>query len=80
MLVGLFMNFLHLDVIKMLIYSAVLNALISPFILTMIVLISSNEKIMKEWKNSSLTKFIGWTITFVMALASILTIWYIISG
>ncbi len=78
MLVGLFMNFFHLDVIKMLIYSAVLNGLISPFILAVIVLLSSNQKVMKEWVNGSVIKFFGWLITSVMGLASILTIWYII--
>ena len=80
MVVGLLMNFLHLDVIKMLIYSAVLNGVISPFILAVIVLISSNPKIMKTWTNHPLVTALGWIITGFMALASILTIWYIISA
>lgn len=79
MVVGLAMNFLHLDVIKMLIYSGVLNALTSPLILALIVLISSNRKVMKEWTNGPITKFFGWFITIIMTLASILTIWYIMA-
>ena len=78
MIVGLFMNFLHLDIIKMLIYSAVLNGLISPFILGVIVLLSSNKKVMKEWANGPLTKFFGWVLVILMTLASSLTIWYMI--
>lgn len=79
MLVGLLINFLHLDVIKALIYSAILNGVISPFILAVIVLMSSNRKVMKEWTNHPFVTFLGWVITLAMALASVLTIWYIIA-
>lgn len=78
MIIGLIVNFLHLDVVRMLIYSAVLNGFIAPFILLLIVLLSSNKTIMREWVNGPWTKFFGWLITIIMALASILTIWYII--
>ncbi len=80
MLVGLTMNFLHLDVIKMLIYSAVFNGLISPFILAVVVLMSSDRKVMGEWANAGLSKFFGWLITIIMALAAIATIWFLIKG
>ncbi len=80
MIVGLIMNFLHLDAIKMLIYSAVLNGLISPFILLLIVLIASNKKIMKEWVSGPWTIFFGIVITLVMLGASILTLWATITS
>lgn len=80
MLVGLVINFLGLDSVRMLIYSAVLNAFISPFILVLIVLLSSNRKLMKEWTNGPVTTFLGWIITMIMALASILTIWFLVHG
>lgn len=78
MLVGLAINFLGADPVKMLIYSAILNGVISPFILGLIVLLSSNRRIMKEWVNHPLVTFLGWAITILMALASVITIWYII--
>lgn len=80
MLVGLVMNFLGLDVIKILIYSAVLNGIISPLILAVIVLLSSNRQIMKEWTNHPAITFLGWLITAVMAAASLTTLWFLIKG
>jgi NRAMP (natural resistance-associated macrophage protein)-like metal ion transporter len=80
MIVGLIMNFLHLDIIKTLIYSAVLNAFIAPIILAAIVLLASDKKVMKQWTSSSWSTIFGWIITIVMALASIFTIWYLITG
>ncbi|HTL39516.1 MAG TPA: divalent metal cation transporter [Methylomirabilota bacterium] len=80
MFVGLVMNFLHLDAIKMLIYSSVLNGLIAPVILVVIVLLSSNSKIMKEWTNHPLVTFLGWLITIIMTIGSFLTIWFLVRG
>jgi Mn2+/Fe2+ NRAMP family transporter len=74
MLVGLGLNFIGLDPIKALIYSAVANGLVAPFILFFIVKISSNKKIMGHWRNHSLTTTIGWATTLVMAIAGIAAI------
>lgn len=67
MLVGLGMNFIGLDPIKALIYSAVANGMVAPLILLMIVLISSNKKIMGKWANGPFTKTVGW-VTFLLML------------
>lgn len=75
MLIGLAMNFGGIDPIKALIYSAVLNGLIAPFIIVFIVLLSSNEKIMGDYKNNRLTTFIGWFVAGIMLLAGAATIW-----
>jgi len=69
MLVGLGMNFVGLNPIKALIYSAVANGLVAPVVLILIVLISSNKKIMGEWVNRPITKFIGWGTTIIMVIA-----------
>ncbi len=71
MLVGLAMNFLGIDPIKALIYSAFLNGLIAPIILTLIVIISSNKNVMGRWTNKRSTTWFGWAITAVMAIAGI---------
>ncbi len=76
MIIGLAINLFGLDSVKMLIYSAVLNGFISPFILATIVLLAGNRHVMKEWASHPFASFIGWLITTIMALASILTIWY----
>jgi Mn2+/Fe2+ NRAMP family transporter len=74
MLVGLALNFLNIDPIKALIYSAVANGLVAPVILILIVLISNNEKIMGQRKNHPLITAFGWLITIAMGLVGIATI------
>ena len=74
MLVGLGINFIGLDPIKALIYAAIGNAIVAPIILALIVLMSSNRKIMGKWTNKPLTTGIGWVVTITMALASIYAI------
>lgn len=75
MLIGLGINFIGLDPIKALIYSAVANGLVAPVVLILIVLISSNPKVMGERANGKLTKVFGWGITGIMVIAGIATIY-----
>src|SRR5207237_1213439 len=51
MIIGFTLNFVGIDPIKALIYSAVVNGLIAPVILILIVLISSNKKVMGNFTN-----------------------------
>jgi NRAMP (natural resistance-associated macrophage protein)-like metal ion transporter len=71
MIVGLGINFLGIDPIKALIYSAFLNGLVAPIVLTLIVIISSNKKVMGHWTNKRSTTALGWATTGLMALAGI---------
>lgn len=75
MLVGLAMNFLGIDPIKALIYSAFANGLVAPIILALIVLISSNKKIMGRWTNKRSTTIIGWSAVIIMTSAGIAGVW-----
>jgi NRAMP (natural resistance-associated macrophage protein)-like metal ion transporter len=74
MLVGLGMNFIGIDPIKALIYAAIANALVAPLILLLIVLISSNKKIMGHWVNKRTTTMVGWFVFALMLAASVGTI------
>ena len=75
MLVGLGMNFIGLDPIKALIYSAIGNGIVAPLILAFIVLLSSNKKVMgEEWVNKPLVTAIGWFVTILMAVAGVAAI------
>jgi NRAMP (natural resistance-associated macrophage protein)-like metal ion transporter len=69
MLVGLGMNFVGINPIKALIYSAVGNGLVAPVVLILIVIISSDEKIMGKWANGTFLKIIGWLVAILMLLA-----------
>jgi NRAMP (natural resistance-associated macrophage protein)-like metal ion transporter len=75
MLIGLGLNFVGLDPIKALIYSAVFNGVVAPVVLVLIVLISSNKKIMGNWVNKRSTTWLGWAVTGVMILAGGAAIW-----
>lgn len=74
MFVGLGMNFIGLDPIKALIYSAIGNGLVAPIILFLIVRLSSNPKVMGEWVNKPLTTVLGWMVTVLMAIAGVAAI------
>jgi len=74
MLAGLAINFIGLDPIKALIYSAVANGLVAPLVLALIVLMSSNPKIMGRWVNKRWVTWVGWLITGIMTLAGIAAI------
>lgn len=72
--IGILINFLDINPIKALIYSAVANGIIAPVIIICIVYISGQEKIMGEFKNSKLVNVIGWIIAILMGITSIATI------
>jgi Mn2+/Fe2+ NRAMP family transporter len=73
--VGLAINFLGIDPIKALIYSAVVNGIVAPVVLTLIVIISSNKRIMGEWVNKKSITWLGWAVTLIMAVAGAAAIW-----
>ncbi len=78
MLIGLGLNFLGINPIKALIYSAVGNGLVAPVILFFIVRLSSSHKVMGEWKNRRYVTGFGWIITGIMALSGIAAIYAIV--
>lgn len=70
-IVGMILNFVGLDPIQALIYSAVGNGVVAPVVLVFIVMISSNKKIMGKWTNKPLTTIMGWLVVALMAIAGI---------
>lgn len=74
MLAGLAMNFIGLNPIKALIYSAVANGIVAPIILIFIVRLSSDKKIMGEWVNKRWLGWVGWAITGLMGVAGVAAI------
>ena len=73
-LIGLAINFAHLDAIKVLIYTAVVNGLIAPVILVLIIRLSSDKRVMGEKVNHPITSLLGWIITGLMVMAGLATI------
>lgn len=79
MFVGLMLNFIGLDPMKALVYSAIANGVVAPVVLVLIVLLSSNKKIMGEWANGATNKFFGWLVTWIMVVAGSATIFALFS-
>lgn len=72
--IGILLNFVGLDPIKALIYSAVANGIIAPVILVFIVQMSSNKAIMGEHANSRRSRFAGWLTIGLMSVAGLAVI------
>lgn len=76
--VGIALNFVGLDPIKALIYSAVGNGLVAPVILFLIVSMSSRSDIMGDKKNGAVARSIGWITVALMIVAALGTIWALV--
>ncbi|OGD60976.1 hypothetical protein A3A71_03450 [Candidatus Berkelbacteria bacterium RIFCSPLOWO2_01_FULL_50_28] len=77
MVVGVLLNFVGLDPIKALIYSAVANGLIAPVILFLIVKIASNRSVMGSHTNGHFSTALGWLTTAIMTVVGLATIYSI---
>ena len=73
-LIGVGLNFIGIDPIKALIYSAVGNGLVAPVVLILIIALSSNKKIMGNRANHPVVSLLGWLITIAMIAAGFATI------
>ncbi len=78
MLIGLGINFIGLNPIKALIYSAVLNGIVAPIILVLILIMARNHKIMGEWKNGKISASFGWILVLLMTVSGIAAIYSMI--
>jgi len=76
--IGGFINFIGIYSIKALIYSAILNGLISPIIIYFIIKISNNKKIMGHYHNSPLRRKLGWIIFILVSISSLATLFSLI--
>ena len=65
-IIGLGLNFAHINAIKALFWTAVINGVAAGPIMVMIMMMGSNPKVMGE-----VTKILGWTATVAMILSSI---------
>ena len=70
-LIGLCINFINIDPIKALVYSAVLNGVVSVPLIFLIALIANNKKIMGKYKSGWLSNIFIWLTFIGMATASI---------
>lgn len=71
MFIGLLLNFVGIDPIKALIYSAVANGLIAPVVLVLIVQLAGNKKVMHTHVNHAGIAVIGWLTIGLMVISGV---------
>ena len=71
MLVGLALDFAGLNAVKMLFWSAVLNGVLAPPLVVLVVMLTSDRKVMGTRVNSTTMKVLGWVCAAVMAAAAV---------
>lgn len=70
-IVGLIINFVGIDPLKALVYTAVINGVAAVPLLFLIVRIAASDKIMGEYKSGWLSKILLWSTFFIMGAAAV---------
>jgi len=69
--VGLALDFAGFNAVKMLFWSAVLNGVLAPPLLVMVVLLTSDRKVMGRRVNSPALRMLGWACAAIMCTATL---------
>ncbi len=70
-LIGLGLNFAHIDPIKALFWSAVINGVVAVPIMALMMLLGQNKKVMGDFTLNTRQRVLGWLGTAVMLAAAI---------
>jgi NRAMP (natural resistance-associated macrophage protein)-like metal ion transporter len=76
-LIGISLNFLGLDPIRALFWSAVINGVVAVPLMVMLMIMSANKVIVGKFSLPRSLRIVGWSATIVMFLASLA---FIVSG
>jgi NRAMP (natural resistance-associated macrophage protein)-like metal ion transporter len=71
MALGLVLNFAGINAVKMLFWSAVVNGLLAPPLILLVILLTSDTKVMGKHVNPPLLRYLGWATFVVMVAAAV---------
>ncbi len=71
MVLGLILDFVGFNAVKMLVYSAVLNGILALPLVVLVVLLTSNPKIMGTRVSSRPLRYLGWATAAIMTAAAV---------
>jgi NRAMP (natural resistance-associated macrophage protein)-like metal ion transporter len=74
MLLGLALNYLRFNAVRMLFWAAVLNGVLAPPLVALVTLLSSDKKLMGERASPPLLQILGWAVTCIMTVATIIMV------
>jgi NRAMP (natural resistance-associated macrophage protein)-like metal ion transporter len=69
-IVGLLLDFLGFNAVRMLFWAAVVNGVLAPPLIVLVVLLTSDHRVMGHRVNPPLLKYLGWTTAILMTVAS----------
>jgi Mn2+/Fe2+ NRAMP family transporter len=78
--VGLALNLLHINPIRALVYSAIINGVVAVPLLVLILLVANNRAIMKTYTNGRLANAVGAVTVLGMGAAAIAAVLLFIKG
>jgi NRAMP (natural resistance-associated macrophage protein)-like metal ion transporter len=79
-LIGIAMNLLHIDAIRALFWSAVLNGVAAVPLIGVIVWLASNQRLMGDWASSRLARAWGWATFVLMGCATLGMFYFMARG
>ena len=71
MVLGVALDYLGLDAVKMLFWSAVANGVLAPPLIVLVVLLTSDRSVMGDRVSPPLLKWMGWLAAVVMTGAAL---------
>src|SRR6266850_232975 len=71
MLVGLVLNYVGLDAVTMLFWSAVVNGVLAAPLIVLVVLLTSDRAVMGKRVNPPLLRWLGWATAVIMTAATV---------
>ncbi len=78
--IGIAMNVLHVDAIKALFWSAVVNGVVAVPLIVTIVWLASDKSFMGKWRSSLAARVWGWATAALMGAASIAMFYFMAKG
>ena len=70
-LIGIAIDFVGINPITALFWTAVINGLLAPPLLVIVMLVSNSRKVMGDKVNGTFTNVVGWTATAIMTAAAV---------
>lgn len=80
LIIGLSLNYVGINPVKALIYSAILYGLTAPVLIAIILHICNNKKVMKEFTNSRKSNIMGIITLVLMTFAAIALVYFQFAG
>ena len=78
--VGMLINFVGINPIDALFWTAVINGFVAPPLLVLIMLVANNHAIMQNRTNGLATNVLGWIATLLMFAAAIALVVVALTG